>query len=55
LSSGSILLPVITESEQDAPTNLLYMRAFAEAYPEEEIVQAVLGQIIPNPPFKPPF
>ncbi|NET56133.1 MAG: DUF1016 domain-containing protein [Symploca sp. SIO2E6] len=26
-------------------TNLLYMRAFAEAYPEEQIVQAVLGQI----------
>jgi predicted nuclease of restriction endonuclease-like (RecB) superfamily len=26
-------------------TNLLYMRAFAEAYPDEQIVQAVLGQI----------
>lgn len=26
-------------------TNLMYMRAFAEAYPEESIVQEVLGQI----------
>lgn len=26
-------------------TNLLYMRAFAEAYPDEQIVQAVLGLI----------
>ena len=26
-------------------TNLLYMRAFAEAYPDEEIVQQVAGQI----------
>lgn len=26
-------------------TNLMYMRAFAEAYPDEQIVQAVLGQI----------
>lgn len=26
-------------------TNLLYMRAFAEAYPDEQIVQGVLGQI----------
>lgn len=26
-------------------TNLLYMRAFAEAYPEEEFVQQVVGQI----------
>ena len=26
-------------------TNLLYMRAFAEAYPEESIVQQAVGQI----------
>jgi len=26
-------------------TNLLYMRAFAEAYPDEQIVQQVVGQI----------
>jgi len=26
-------------------TNLLYMRAFAEAYPKEQIVQQVVGQI----------
>jgi predicted nuclease of restriction endonuclease-like (RecB) superfamily len=26
-------------------TNLLYMRAFAEAWPEEEIVQQLVGQI----------
>jgi predicted nuclease of restriction endonuclease-like (RecB) superfamily len=26
-------------------TNLLYMRAFAEAYPDEAIVQQVVGQI----------
>ena len=26
-------------------TNLLYMRAFAEAYPNEQIVQQVVGQI----------
>ena len=26
-------------------TNLLYMRAFAEAYPDEEFVQQVVGQI----------
>jgi predicted nuclease of restriction endonuclease-like (RecB) superfamily len=26
-------------------TNLMYMRAFAEAWPEEEIVQGVLGQL----------
>jgi predicted nuclease of restriction endonuclease-like (RecB) superfamily len=26
-------------------SNLLYMRAFAQAYPDEQIVQAVLGQI----------
>lgn len=26
-------------------TNLLYMRAFAQAYPDEEIVQALLGRI----------
>lgn len=26
-------------------TNLLYMRSFAEAYPNEEIVQQVVGQI----------
>jgi predicted nuclease of restriction endonuclease-like (RecB) superfamily len=26
-------------------TNLLYMRAFAEAYPDESIVQQAVGQI----------
>lgn len=26
-------------------TNLLYMRAFAEAYPDEQIVQQLAGQI----------
>jgi predicted nuclease of restriction endonuclease-like (RecB) superfamily len=26
-------------------TNLMYMRAFAEAYPEEQIVQQLVGQI----------
>lgn len=27
-------------------TNLLYMRAFAEAYPDEQIVQQVVGQFL---------
>jgi predicted nuclease of restriction endonuclease-like (RecB) superfamily len=39
------LRQVFPEMKGFSRTNLLYMRAFAEAYPEEQIIQQLVGQI----------